>query len=113
MVPKAQRDELRAEGAGLIGELRREPCFVCGKAPAGSVHHVIPLKFGGTNDHENLMPVHMQKVNGCSGHWAANAACDAWVRRNVHLYEVCTVKEMAERCKAEVLPLLREKGAGG
>jgi len=36
--------------------LRKLPCHYCGKEPAGTIDHVIPVSQGGTNHPDNLVP---------------------------------------------------------
>lgn len=40
----------------LIREVYGKKCYICKKATADTIDHVIPLSKGGTNDIENLRP---------------------------------------------------------
>lgn len=50
----AKMGEPDAETLAYIEQLRQEPCSYCGRTPAGTVDHIVPLDAGGAHHWSNL-----------------------------------------------------------
>jgi 5-methylcytosine-specific restriction endonuclease McrA len=53
-------------------------CHACGQKPATTLDHIIPLKYGGTNDWDNLRPL----CGACNSSLGGRIATHSKARRH-------------------------------
>lgn len=81
-VSKEEQDRIRRNSRSRADELRGRPCVVC-SLPSAEVHHIVPVKYGGSYGKYNMMPV-------CKGkcHSRVNKLSNHWCKRNLGMPDV-------------------------
>jgi hypothetical protein len=66
----------RTTGRKLVALRRRvfamygDECWLCGGGEADTIDHIVKLKYGGTDDLENLRPAHGRRTDNCVGNYS-------------------------------------------
>jgi len=77
---KKVKKEYKIIREAIIQQLGNK-CWKCGSQKALSLHHILPIRYGGDNRVDNLMLLCLDKTAG-NCHWKYNGKSYQWLKKN-------------------------------
>jgi len=98
---KADQLRTRKNSYTRTKAVKGEPCPICGE-PGNGVHHIIPIRFGGSYGRYNLMAC-CSTGTECHSHDRLNRLSYHWVKTHAQKHEGKSLLQLTRICRVYIL----------